>query len=322
MSSQLVHLIFVVIWQCSYSGAVICTTIQLIKTTVKLQELHFFTESNQSKRMGVMIPALIIVLALAIASAPWCYKFARHFFPMFEPLIINSEPEEQFMLHLCTETNATYEYQIIFRVGCPTHHFDMKHSYIDFEIKVDPPTGDNEQNGDITFGKAARFNCAKLTNIVCGEMHLLIGSQVPIGQIVGIQAHHNDKHGAIFLYEYVLIDLPTDKVLEVGRIEQYLTNKPTTYRTKLLCKTDNEMGLFTRLPITWNYTELGFIAGMIIVLNAFLIILAEYFTICPLRCKHQDGSLYCSLFIIVCVMPISVFVLTVVTLCYKYYIKR
>src|SRR5699024_9760712 len=79
-------------------------------------------------------------------------------------------------------------------------------------------------------GYPIRFDLKQLPDPVCGEMHLLIGRISEMPKISGIAANHNDKFGSIFLYEYVLVDLSDDSVLEIRKFNTYLTNRRTIYR--------------------------------------------------------------------------------------------
>src|SRR5699024_12032581 len=59
------------------------------------------------------------------------------------------EPEVQQNLILCNSDTALFEYNLIFRVGCPTEKFDMKRGYIDFEIRSEEHTSELQSRFDL-----------------------------------------------------------------------------------------------------------------------------------------------------------------------------
>ena len=151
-------------------------------------------------------------------------------------------PEEQVQCILCTEENTAAEYELIIRVGNATPNFDLKHAYLDILLyeqeqhqrstKKGERKSQKQKLREYPVGIVTRFNCARLNDPICAEMHLLIGMYRELGHISGLQANHNQPGEGILLYEYILLDLMTDQVMQICQVNQYITSEPVMYRGK------------------------------------------------------------------------------------------
>lgn len=104
--------------------------IQPISNRLKiLQRLKRNDESNEEDTNLSLIMPLILLGPLLIGLIMLIlYSYVENI------STIEPEPEVQENMILCMEENALYHYKLIFRVGCPDDNFDMKRSFVDFEI--------------------------------------------------------------------------------------------------------------------------------------------------------------------------------------------
>ncbi|KAI2799853.1 hypothetical protein BLOT_014281 [Blomia tropicalis] len=265
-------------------------------------------DQKVSEKSGVILPSLIIFIGLVAIIGTIINDYIKSNSTL-------GQPEEQFNMILCHEHNAPYQYNLVFRVGCPSDNFDMKNGFVEFII-LGPE--------DEPIGTPVRFDCSLIPDRICGEMHCLIGRISPMPKINGIRAYHGDRDGTIFLYEYVLFDLIEENVIEITSYHEYLTNQPKTYRgTPLTNEDGEEVGLYPELPLMeWTNIELVIFSFFILMANGSMVMLLEYYNIYPAKIKDQQGSLYRSLLDVLISLIPCVFLLGIVTLTYKYCIKR
>lgn len=227
---------------------------------------HLASDGNPSaKQFGVILPALVCALALGMVAV-WCsYRCLDSLWSYWKGNEDSrtDEPEKLDMWHLCNETTAIYKYQVIFRVGSPTPNFNMREGYIQFELGMVP--------GDRPFALPCRFSCALLPNRLCRQMHLFISSPIPLGEISGIWAQHNDPQGNILFYDYVCIDRATDSIQAMARIDSYITTERQIFRAK----DKNLYGIcqFPEFPLTWTVSELVIMVCLVMMTNAFGILI-------------------------------------------------
>ena len=268
---------------------------------------------NHRVKLGIILP-LIISFILVITNLSFMLV---EFFCKSKKIIENTEPQEELIMVLCNEDDAVYQYAITFRVGNPTSNFDMKQSFIDIEIL---------EAEDVVQGCPVRFACSHLPDRVCSSLVVLIGRISPLPDITGIRINHNDTHGTIFLYEFVIKDLlDDDKVIEIRKFNTYLTNRKTIYRgtTWNGGDDDDQADYYPDLPVLeWTYLELITISVFMVMLVNFAVMLIDYFNWYPNSMAQQDGSLYRSLLDVAYVILPSIILLAMVTLTFKYYIKR
>ena len=97
-------------------------------------------------KQGLILPGVFILIMFIVTIIAIFYQW---YFSTPNPITVstttatNQEPEKHFSEILCDSSTANFQYKAIFRVGCQTAKFDMKHGYIDFEIlaKGDYPLG-------------------------------------------------------------------------------------------------------------------------------------------------------------------------------------
>lgn len=289
-----------------------------------LGSYSYWSDTTKASATGMILPAVLLGV---IVLSGFVVLFKSGFCtPQKSPPKEGTEeeeegPEEQINLILCHEDKAKFEYVLILRVGCPTPNFDMKKGYIDLEIL--------DRHDDI-LGNQVRFKCSLLRDQICSEMHMLIGSLIPItkrgkGRISGIRISHGDVFGSIFLYEYVLVNAQNDDIIEVRRFNTYITKRHTIYRGVSVANFDDENeeeGMkFPELPrVLLTNVEALIIFALVVILSGTLVIIFEYYNWYPVN-QTQDGSLFRSLldvlFISTLVSPLGMIVLI-----FKFYIKK
>ena len=158
-------------------------------------------------------------------------------------------------------------------------------------------------------------------------MYYLFGCITPVPTIGGIEAHHNQGMEYIFFYEYTLIDLEDDSVIERGRINQYITNKSNVFQpTRILDSiADNsaDVGMYPELPeMRWTGLELFGIGSTFLLILGEVIMLVEYYDLYINKVKHQDGSLVRSGLDLLYLLPLIVLLIVIILIVYKYNIKK
>ena len=240
-----------------------------------------------------------------------------------------NEPEEQTQYMLCMSENAIYDYLLIFRVGCPSHGFDLNNSCIDFEI-----LGQKDE----MIGSPFRFDCSLLGDIVCGEMHCIIRRLTPMPTIQGIRASHSNrfhstktsKSSSIFFYEFELRDRTAassadEKVVEFRLILDYIEFQPRIFRGFLPKNLNDDamVGVYPEIPIIeMSMIEMAIFSCFTIVLSGTLCMLLEHSNFYLYKQQERQGSLYRSLQDLVFIGPVVLLVLFGNIFVYKYNIKR
>ena len=79
--------------------------------------------------LGIIFSTLVIGLLVIVAAVVLLIQWYMTNQIKAQPL-----PEEQIQLQHCQEENALFEYKFVFRVGCPTALFDMKHGWIEMQL--------------------------------------------------------------------------------------------------------------------------------------------------------------------------------------------
>ncbi|OTF83071.1 hypothetical protein BLA29_007103, partial [Euroglyphus maynei] len=223
--------------------------------------------------------------------------------------------------------NAIHEYLLVLRVGCPSHDFDLNNSYIDFEI-----LGQKDE----LIGSPVRFDCSRLSDIVCGEMHCIIKRLTPMPPIQGIRANHSNrlqstksfsKSSAIFFYEFELRDrtagVEEEKVVDFRLILDYIEFRPRIFRGFIPKNLNDDAGVYPEIPILEMSTlEMAIFACMVIVLSGTLCMLLEYGNLYLFKRQERHGSLYRSGQDLVFVAPVVLLMLMGNIFVYKYNIKR
>lgn len=283
------------------------------RTTINYRSSNFVSD-NSDESTGILFPALVFSCVLIIII--WSYIHEMCCSQSGTEMPKFAGPQVLTNMIVCHDDNGQYEYRLVLRVGCPTANFDMKHGYI--ELAVLGPEEDEVQ------GQPVRFKCCLLPDQVCGEMVLQIIRMSVMPPIAGLQLHHGDPNGSIFLYEAILIDTFDDSVVEFIRFNTYLTNRPTIYRgTK--CNPDEPDpldGLYPELPYAdWTPVECAIIASFFIMFTGSIVLVFEYYNIFPVD-REQEGSLYRSLLAVCFILPIVFPLFAAVTLIYKYVFKR
>lgn len=120
-----------------------------------------------------------------------------------------------------------------------------------------------------------------------------------------------------------MINLADDSVLEVRKFNTYISSKHNIYRGILLNDDDDkEVGLFPDLPLVeLTKVEAVILTALAVMFSGTFTMLFEYFNWYPVN-RSQDGSMYRSLFDVLVVGPMAIFVLGAIALVFKYYIKR
>ena len=144
-------------------------------------------------------------------------------------------------------------------------------------------------------------------------MIVQLGSIIKMSLINGIRASHGDKKGNIFLYDYVLIDMNEDTVLEERIFMQFITNKPAIFRGRIAqlsnsTKAELQDSNRTNFLVEWTRTELVIIFCWLIMTSGGMVMFLEYFN-GYFVCQKDDGSLFRSLFDILFVTPITLMLL-------------
>lgn len=96
-----------------------------------LRRLKRKDDSNpgeDSTNTSLILPVILLVPLLTGLIILIFYSYIENI------TSIEPEPEVQENMIHCMEENALYHYKLIFRVGCPTDDFNMKRSFVDFEI--------------------------------------------------------------------------------------------------------------------------------------------------------------------------------------------
>lgn len=236
------------------------------------------------------------------------------------------EPEEQIQYMLCMSENAIYEYLLILRVGCPSQDFDRNNSYIDFEI-----LGQKDE----VIGSPVRFDCSRLSDIVCGEMHLILRRLTPMPTIQGIRASHSNrlqssktsKSASIFFYEFELRDRTEseEQVVDFRLMLDYIEFRPRIFRgfVPKNLNDDTMVGVYPEIPILeLSPLEIAIFAAFAIVMSGTFCILLEYGNLYLINQKQKQGSLYRSLQDLLFAGPVVMLVLMGNIFVYKYNIKR
>ena len=280
----------------------------------------FFTITPWRPQLGILLVTFLSVSIVAIVMISFSYELIYWFVhckkvkcKQRRPEKIKSEKHTQYIL--CTEENAKFEYKLIFRVGRATKDFDLQRAHINFEVL--------EGRGDWNLTTTSRFLCSNLKNAICANMNLLISMVRPIKSINGIRANHNDLKGFIFLYDYVLIDLNTENVMEICQINQYITNRSTIYRGKMFRKKEIENNpdlLIPLIPVIWTRIELIIVGSLVAISDALFVMLCEYFNLYLFN-YDQDGSLYRSFQDIFLASIFGTFLSFYLVLIYKHYLK-
>lgn len=256
---------------------------------------------------GVLLPGTITGLLLCIGFFFLSYEYIQM---KLQP----TAPQEDTILVLCTENDAAYEYLMVLRVGCPTPSFDKK-TYIDVEILGE---------GDTVMGYTVRFACALLGDPFCSELHLFIGSLTPL-EIASIAINHGSRHGSIFLFDYILRDLSDDSVIEVVVFNTYLTDQKLILHGQLWAGEENghDDDYIPEIPILeLTLAETVLICVFLILACGGAVVLVEHFNLyTDNSLREEDGSLLRSLLDILYIAPLSVLLLSVVVMSYKYYFK-
>ena len=263
--------------------------------------------------LGIIMPCLVFGILLFTTLTIGLMQF------FCKPEDQFTEPEEQFNVVLCQEDAVKFEYNFILRVGCPTANFDINHGYIDLEVY---------EGKDNMIGCPVRFDCSLLPDRICGEMHCLIGRVTPMPPISYIRISHGDKNGSIFLYEYILISLPEEQIMEVRRFNTYLTNKATDYKGKVVTDTvqGGEFCSFPIIPqIKWTTIELAIISSVIIMFTGSVVLIIEYYNnlyiIIADDNLQQEGSMWRTLLDVIYVSPLALLLLVVLSIPYKFFMK-
>ncbi|KAJ6219669.1 hypothetical protein RDWZM_005481 [Blomia tropicalis] len=186
------------------------------------------TPFSKNNHFGVIIPAMIIALLLIITvimivynrMAPKTVTTVAND-PPVQAAVVPKQPEEQINLILCNSDNINFEYKLILRAGSASPDFDMNRAFIDFEF-----LGPNDE----IIGVPVRFKCSLLPNYQCGEMHYLVGRLTALPPVTGIRAYHSEHAGTIFFYDYKIIDLMNDVIIEDMFIMDHITNKHQIFR--------------------------------------------------------------------------------------------
>lgn len=141
--------------------------------------------------------------------------------------------------------------------------------------------------------------------------------------IYAIRANHNDpNNNFIFFYEWVLMDLKDNSIIEKKVVCEYIENKQKPFFGKECHKDGNDVGLYPELPVM-EITRIEFvmITAFILLLIGALVMVFEFYNLYFI-CVDENGSLYRSFQDIMFISPIVLIVLLGTILLYKYYIKR
>lgn len=130
------------------------------------------------------------------------------------------------------------------------------------------------------------------------------------------------KFGSIFLYELLVKEEATNRILQVGVFNSPLTDKLTEYEGKKV--DDLEDVVYSQYIPTpdWTTFELAIIGVFLCAIVKAAVSAMETFDWYPFTSASQDGSLYRSLTDIAIVGPIMAIIMCTVTLPYKYFLKR
>lgn len=156
------------------------------------------------------------------------------------------------------------------------------------------------------------------------EMHLYVGTKVPLRLLGIVVRHTGQKESFLFFYEYSVFDLKTRRRVEKRTIKSYIKSNPKLFKGTKCSGPDNrnEIGKFPVLPIIeLNLVEKTSIIAYIIILIGCLVMLFEFFNL-VLAAKEEDGSLIRSYQIVLFVTPLVLAIQALTVLMYKYYIKR
>lgn len=143
--------------------------------------------------------------------------------------------------------------------------------------------------------------------------------------LVGVRANTNDANNlGIFFYEFVLIDLKDDSVLDKRNVCEYIDNQQRLFYGKpsYVLEGENEVGVYPELPLQeLNLFELAIIAGFILFFISMMVILFESYNL-YLTCTREDGSLIRSLQDIIFIVPLSLLLQASTVTLYKHFIKK
>jgi hypothetical protein len=217
------------------------------------------------------------------------------------------EPEIQLSLIMCSARTAKYQYEIVFRVGCPSDNFDLQKTTIDIEI-----IGPQQQ----PIGTIIRFSANKLTDPVIADMRCLMGRLTPIPKIESIRANHSGRSNSdIFFYEFTVRELHTTdkKVIQSMAINDYIKSYSTNFKGEP--KGEDQMGYYPDIPLPeLTYFEIQLIVFFVTAIMAIVCMFLPK----PLR----RDSLLDSLISVILSSIVTLLIQTVVIYLYKYQIKK
>lgn len=153
-------------------------------------------------------------------------------------------------------------------------------------------------------------------------MHYQFSRPTPMPPITGIRANHGDLYGDIFFFDYILIDLNTNCVIEERKFEQYITNRAHIYRgTVQVVRDYAEDHIWLSMFIKLTCVEWLAFCSFTILATGCIVMLFEHFNLYFFN-QLDDGSLYRSLMDIFCVTPITLNLFIIALHLYKYTLKR
>lgn len=270
--------------------------------------------------LGFIIPLLLTLLeAAAIAIVWWMHQKETK-----KPKV-DEEAENIVNAFLCRDKNAAFEYGMTIRVGCPTPTFDCSKAFLDVEL-----IGlDGERQGEV-----CRVDLSKLPNRVCGEINFQVKRLLEMTPLLGIRVHHSDASGSIFLYELQAFNLKTGGTIEIRVFNIWLTNVPTIYEGKKLPEGALEAGYYPEVPTPpWNQLDLVVLGTFFTSCTCIGISCVEHFNAYPIGSLQNETQafkaspesivpLFRSLLDVTFIGALMVTLLVLITLPYKYYLKK
>ena len=163
-------------------------------------------------------------------------------------------------------------------------------------------------------------------------MHYLVGRLTALPPVTGIRAYHSEHAGTIFFYDYKIIDLMNDVIIEDMFIMDHITNKHQIFRgfqsskieePKIEPMADQQVNKKNETNSNlneWTFIELLIIFMFIVISIGWFILMFEYFNWYFIN-EKDDGSLFRSLMDILFVCPIMFWILAIIIFIYKKRIK-